>query len=281
VSTAMTQLPTPVLSSPFDAIAERYDETFTSSTVGQAQRAAVWSELQKAFDPGYRVLDIGCGTGVDARFLADQGVDVVACDSSVQMLAVAGRRIAGFTESRSKGSVKLRRLAASEICALKNDAPFDGAFSNFGAVNCVEDMRRLASDLAVLLKPGASLLLCLMGPVCLWEIAWYLLHGQRLKAFRRVHRSGVEARLGDGAIVHVRYPGVGSMRRTFAPEFDLRNVRGIGVMVPPSYLEGWAKRLPGAMRVAVSADWFLGKCPGIRMVADHVLLRFERKTSHD
>jgi len=268
----------PAASSPFDAIAERYDETFTSSTVGQAQRAAVWRELKKTFREGDRVLDIGCGTGVDACFLADHGVDVVACDSSARMLSVAERRIASLAQ-RARGSVQLRQVPAERIATLRKDMPFDGAFSNFGAVNCLEAIPQLARDLAVLLKPGASLSLCLLGPFCLWEIAWYLLRGKRGKAFRRIHRGGVEARLGDGAIVHVRYPRVRAMKRMFAPEFRLRAITGVGVMVPPSYLEAWASGFPRAIKLGVHADLLLSHCPGVRMLADHVVLKFERTTS--
>src|SRR5579863_2457607 len=79
-------------SAPFDAIAERYDETFTDSKIGQAQRASVWKELAKTFHPGDRVLELGCGTGVDVWFLAQRGVTVVACDASPQMIAIAQRR---------------------------------------------------------------------------------------------------------------------------------------------------------------------------------------------
>ena len=74
----------PTYSAPFDAVAARYDDTFTSSTIGRAQRTAVWEDLAKAFSPGSRLLEIGCGTAVDACFLAQRGVRVVACDASTQ-----------------------------------------------------------------------------------------------------------------------------------------------------------------------------------------------------
>jgi SAM-dependent methyltransferase len=261
-------------SSPFDAIAEQYDAAFTSSTIGQVQRDPIWDELKKSFHPKDRILDIGCGTGVDARFLAERGIDVVACDISTRMLRIAEQRIAG--PPQLVGSVELHLLPAEEISSLRYVGPFDGAFSNFGAVNCVENIAGLASDLGLLLKPGANLLLCLMGPVCLWETAWYLLHGKSAKAFRRFHRSGVEARLGDSAVFRVHYPSVRSIRRAFAPGFHLKTIRGIGVVVPPSYLEAWASRFPGILKLGANADLWLGRCPGIRMFADHVLLRFER-----
>ncbi len=185
---------TPGYSSPFDTIAEQYDATFTSSTIGRVQRDPVWDELKRSFRPGDRILDIGCGTGVDARFLAEHGIEVVACDNSVSMLRVAERRIAELPQP--PGSVQLRLLPAEEISSLSGDARFDGALSNFGAVNCVEDMAKLASDLTLLLKPGANLLLCLMGPLCLWETVWYLLQGEFAKAFRRFHGGGEAWRWG-------------------------------------------------------------------------------------
>ena len=266
----------PAFPSPFDNIAEQYDDTFTSSIIGRIQRASVWRELEKRFRRGDRILDIGCGTGVDARFLAERGIDVVACDSSSRMLSVAQRRIADLPRGAA-GSVQLQLLPAEETSNLCDEGPFDGAFSNFGAVNCVANLAKLASDLARLLRPGANLLLCPMGPMCLWEMAWYLLHGKFTKAFRRFHRAGVAARFGEGAIVHVRYPSVRSIERIFAPEFTLKSIQGIGVAVPPSYLELWASKLPGIVKLGANADLVLGNCPGIRMFADHLLLRLERK----
>src|SRR5580698_582988 len=182
---------------PFDAIAAHYDETFTTSKIGYAQRASVWKELEKTFHTGESILEIGCGTGVDACFLAERGVTVVACDSSPQMLNMAIRRI---RENGRDGSVRPHLLAAEDITTLRKRS-FDGALSNFGALNCVEDLHQFARDLAILLKPGATALLCWMGPCCVWEITWYLAQGNPGKAFRRFHRGGVTAALAEGATV--------------------------------------------------------------------------------
>jgi SAM-dependent methyltransferase len=262
-----------VYPAPFDAVADRYDGSFTSSRIGQAQRASVWKELGETFRSGDRVLEIGCGTGVDACFLAERGVRVVACDSSSQMVAVTTRRI------RESGQQKLVRpllLRAEDISTLPAHESFDGAFSNFGALNCVDDLRSLAQNLAALLKPGATAQLCWMGPCCAWEMIWYLVHGNRDKAFRRLNREGVTARIADGAFVHVHYPSVNLLAHTFAPEFRLQSFKGVGVSVPPSYIEHWAQRHPRLLQLCERADPSLGRVPGIRALADHLLLRFQR-----
>jgi ubiquinone/menaquinone biosynthesis C-methylase UbiE len=263
-----------IYSAPFDAVAAGYDEHFTSSKIGRAQRASVWSELAKTFRSGDRVLEIGCGTGVDACFLAERGVRVIACDSSSQMIAAATRRI---QENGQQELVRPLLLRAEDLDTLPAVELFDGAFSNFGPLNCVEDLRQFARGLAKLLKPGATALLCWMGPCCLWEIAWYLAHGNQDKAFRRLHRDGVVARISDAAFVRVHYPPVRLLARTFGPEFHLRSFKGVGVAVPPSYLESWAQRHPRLLQLCERADLCMGRCPGIRTLADHVLLRFQRE----
>ncbi len=264
----------PPYPAPFDAVALRYDETFTASKIGQAQRASVWSELAKTFAPGSRILEIGCGTGVDACFLAQRGVRVAACDSSSQMIALATRRI---QQSGYQKLVQPFLLRAEDIANLPQEEWFDGAFSNFGALNCVEDLRRLAGDLARLLKPGAIALLCWMGSCCLWEMLWYLAQGNRQKAFRRLHRHGATATIAEGVFVRVHYPPVRLLARTFAPDFRLKSFKGIGVAVPPSYLEPWAQRHPRLFHLCQRADSCMGRGLGIRALADHVLVRFERE----
>jgi ubiquinone/menaquinone biosynthesis C-methylase UbiE len=258
---------------PFDAVAARYDETFTSSKIGQAQRTSVWKELTKTFCAGDRILEIGCGTGVDACFLAERGVQVTACDSSSRMIALATRRI---QQSGLQKLVQPLVLRAENIGSLSTEEMFDGAFSNFGVLNCVEDLNWLAGDLARLLKPGATAFLCWMGPYCLWEVLWYLSQGNGHKAFRRLHQDGINARIADGTFVRVHYPSVSLLARTFAPEFRLKSVKGIGVAVPPSYLEPWAQRHPHWFQLCEQADLFMGRCPGVRTLADHVSVRLER-----
>lgn len=269
----MSIIPPQVLAAPFDAVAAGYDETFTASKIGQAQRVAVWNELARTFGKGDRTLEIGCGTAEDACFLAELGVRVVACDSSSRMVDVAGLKIAG---KGLQTLVQAKLLRAEEFASLPLGESFDGAFSNFGALNCVMDLRKLAVDLATLLKPGANVLFCWMNPYCLWEMAWYLAQGDRKKGFRRLDSHGVTAQIAGGTSLQVHYPSVKLLAKAFAPEFRLTSVKGIGIAVPPSYAESWIRRHPRLLRFCERADSYWAKCPGIRELGDHVLVRLQR-----
>lgn len=283
-SAPATPLRTAPRPAPFDALAATYDAQFTDSLIGRAQRDAVWRELDRFFHPGQRILEINCGTGVDALHLARRGVEVVACDSSSRMIDVARERLQAEPASTSgsgfgvrSAKVRFEILPTEEIGKLHGSgAPFDGLLSNFAGLNCVEDLRAVSRDLASLLKPGAVAALCVFGPSCAWEILWYLAHGKARQAFRRLRSSGDLAELGRGMSVRVHYPTVATLGRLFAPEFRLRTWKGIGVAVPPSYAEPLARRFPRLLGLAASADRWLSSVPVLRGLGDHVLLVFER-----
>jgi len=270
----MSTLQTEMTQAPFDALAEGYDQGFTFSKIGQAQRSAVWKELGRTFRSGDRVLEIGCGTGIDACFLAERGVQVAACDSSPAMVRVAARRIREMNANAN--TIDLHLLTAENLAAVQHEAPFDGVFSNFAALNCVEDLNAVGQNLGRLLKPGGTALLCFLGPCCFWEVIWFLLKANPRKAFRRWHSASVTAKLAPGSSIQVHYYGIRSLARIFAPSLRLRSWRGIGLMVPPSYVESAAKQFPALLKLAEQGDRLLAHCPIIRGFSDHILLKFER-----
>src|SRR6266571_718963 len=50
--------------------------------------------LDAAFHPGDRVIEIGCGTGIEATHLARRGITVVATDAAPGMIATISAKIA-------------------------------------------------------------------------------------------------------------------------------------------------------------------------------------------
>jgi SAM-dependent methyltransferase len=180
---------------PFDSMAADYDQAFTDTLIGARMRQAVWRRLDAAFCPGAHVLELNCGTGEDAVYLARRGVHVLATDISSAMLAAARAKVerAGLHELVQVEQLDITRLAEHAA----GPRHFDGALSNFGGLNCVADLAAAARGLAAHLRPGAPALLCVMGPLVPWEWAWYLWRRQPRKAFRRL-RPRPEHPLPDG-----------------------------------------------------------------------------------
>ncbi|MSP14542.1 MAG: class I SAM-dependent methyltransferase [Chloroflexi bacterium] len=264
----------------FDAAAPEYDQSFTHRALGRWLREPVWQALGRIFQPGDRVLELGCGTGEDAIWLARRGVLVTATDVSTEMMAVAQHKAAnlGLSEQISWHAWDLSNLgkgSAHGASPLPYSGLYGGALANFGVLNCLADRRPLAENLAQQMQPGGRLLLVIMAPFCPWEILWYLAHGQIRAAFRRFH-AGKLAHTGGGAWLPVWYPAPARVKREFAPWFRMIRLRGIGVCLPPSYLAHLVERWPAlftrlrGVEERVAHNWWAARA------SDHYMIEFER-----
>lgn len=226
----------------FGALAASYDADFTHSALGRILRRRVWRRLGQNFKPGQYVLELACGTGEDAVWLAQQDIHVTATDGSNDMIRItrekASRR--GLSDKIDARTLTLQAIAGGESPFSK--ASFDGAFSDFGGLNAIDDWRPLARNLACLLRPGGRLVLVPMGPFCPWEIGWHLAHGQLKKAFRRFN-APAQARLGEKTIP-IWYPTASQLRQAFRRWFKPVSVESLGLWLPPSYLGQLLMRWP-------------------------------------
>ncbi len=231
----------------------------------------VWSVASQTFQRGDHILELNCGTGEDALFLARNGVSVFACDASERMIQIASQRLHKET---TDVRVQFQLLPTERLREIESTTMFDGAFSNFSGLNCVSDLKQTANDLTKLLPPGAPLLICLSTRFCISEMVWFLLHGEFRKAFRRCSGRST-AKVGEFT-VDVYYPTVRQLQKLFSPSFILQSITGIGVTVPPSYVESWIRKYPALLSLLRAIDKMISTRPGFRVVGDHVLLRFER-----
>lgn len=242
----------------FDRVASSYQALWSGTPAGEMQRDVVWQFVAPLFPAGSRVLDIGCGTGDDALPLQARGVAVTGIDASPEMVRIARER--GVTAS-------VRR--AEDLAGIEGS--FDGIFSNFGALNCVEHLFELREPLARLTQPGAWLALCLMGRFCAWETIWYLLRGDLSRATRRWNGEA-----SSSLAPRVFYPTVASVRSAFEPDFALHSWRAIGLAVPPSYVTGLSA---ATIRRLADFDRYASGVPLLRALSDHRLLLFRKAPS--
>jgi SAM-dependent methyltransferase len=249
----------------FDDLASRYDREFSDTVLGMHMRRAVRRRCGARFTSGARVLEMNCGTGEDALWLSQRGIDVLATDLSARMVEVAQRKSA----SRAS-TARFVRLGWENLSTLA-EGSFDGALSNFGGLNCVADLEASANALAEKLRPGATAIICLMGPLVPWEWVWFLSHGKPRTALRRLSRRGAQWRG-----MTIRYPSVGQTCSAFAGHFDILRIWGLGALLPPTYMEGVAARCPGIVKLLDRVERSIETLWPVPHFSDHFVIELER-----
>jgi SAM-dependent methyltransferase len=262
------------ISRAFDAVAAEYHRTNTGNPILERMRAVVMRTLIRHVSPGARVLDLGCGPGTDHGAMLAAGYQITAIDVSGEMVRQArARAVSAGVEHR----VDVRLLPIERVAEL-GSARFDAIVSNFGPLNCVDDLGAAAGQMRHVLKPGGLVVASVIGKVCPWEIALYVSRGDIARACLRFTRRRVAVPLKDGT-VWTRYLSPGRFVRTFAGAgFRTRDLRGLGVAAPPPYLEAFAQRRPELVSRLLNLDDTIGSWPVARAMGDHFLVVMERQS---
>ncbi|HJU25734.1 MAG TPA: methyltransferase domain-containing protein, partial [Rhodanobacteraceae bacterium] len=70
----------------FDSVAADYDGPRGNNVLIRRMRRALWNAVRDDLPAGSRLLDLGCGTGIDAVAFARRGYRVTATDWSPRMV---------------------------------------------------------------------------------------------------------------------------------------------------------------------------------------------------
>jgi len=255
----------------FDKAAPTYDDEFEHLPATRRLRRSVWEIYYKYFHPGDTLLELNCGTGTDAIELASNGMHIVATDASAEMVAVTRRKIQGTALHAMITPMQLPFQRLRELAHQR----FDGAYSNFGGLNCTGRLELVATDLAALVKPGKYVVVCLLSDFSLWETAAFLMRGKWKKAFRRREPLGVLADV-KGEKVWVRYYAPETVKKMFSPFFVLVEMKGLNIFSPPPSSQLTHRILGRGVRVLEALDAALPKNSRIQAWGDHVVYVFRR-----
>ncbi|HUE87355.1 MAG TPA: class I SAM-dependent methyltransferase [Vicinamibacterales bacterium] len=268
--------PRPAATLAFDRLAAAYDG-LTGGEIFRLLRQRTHRAFARHFGRDARVLEIGCGTGLDTSYLASRGCHVVACDPSEEMVTRTMRRLAhDRLETRATVMPCGLEDVQTFLEALAPHEPFDGIVSNFGALNCVGHLAPLGAVVRRHLRPGGTVLLGVMTRVCAVEALYFTTRLQPRLATRRLGFGAVQVPVA-GIDVPTFYHRISELCAALGHEVRLRTIEGIGVVVPPPYLETRWQGLPRSVRVAVIAiDRWLAPWPPFNRLGDHVLLHFTK-----
>lgn len=259
----------------FDTIASDYDKSFTHTALGRLLRERVWqilgdlmirgfgdserdiANLQISKSPNPQILELNCGTGEDAIWLARQGWRVLATDVSPEMVEMARMKAAAQLSENWKLSESsgIEKHLQFQVCSFSEIGRFEGqkfdlVFSNFGGLNCAspEELKKLSVDLQKLIAPGGHFVAVVMSRFCWQETLYFLLKGKLREAFRRQNWKPVNARLDGKTTVPTWYYSPREFQNLFQTK-DQRlktkcRIHPVGFWLPPSYLNPFFEKHP-------------------------------------
>jgi ubiquinone/menaquinone biosynthesis C-methylase UbiE len=216
-----------------------FDQLYGSDATIQYKRQRVREHILDYLRPGSSMLELNCGSGEDAVFFAQKGFSVHATDISTGMLDVMKEKIKGSPLSQK---INIEQCSFTELGSLQNRGPYDHVYSNFGGLNCTDELDTVLHSIDPLLKPSGVATLVIISKFCLWETL-LVFKGKFKTAFRRFFSKNGRTAHVEGGFFKCWYYSPAYVKKHLK-EFDVLNVEGLCAIVPPSYIEHFAEKRP-------------------------------------
>ncbi len=217
----------------FDDYAISYDLYFEENNITKILRKKIQTIFLSYFKKEDLILELNCGTGNDAIFLAQNGINIFATDISQKMIEVTSEKI---LKLNLENNITLEQKSIENIFELQTKN-FDGIFSNFGGINCVTNISNVFYDVNNLLKPNGIFILNYMNKFCLFETIAFLKKGKLKKAFERLHKNGVDVKL-QNEYVKTYYYFANQIKQNSQKYFDIIQLTGLNFFSPnPNFID--------------------------------------------
>lgn len=237
-------------------------------------RNRVQQEVMQHIPPAAHLLELNCGTGIDALFFASQGIRVKATDNAPGMISELKRKV---DQKGLQDQVSVQRCSFNELEQLGSDTQYDYVFSNFGGLNCTKRLDKVLHDIDRLLKPGGRCTLVIMPRICLWEMGM-VFKGYFRTAFRRLRPGGTNAKV-EGLPFQCYYYSPSYITKHLGSSFRLIALKGLSVTVPPPFIEHFCERHPGLFRRLEKLENKLWDKAPFNRWGDHFMITMEKRKS--
>lgn len=234
----------------YDATAVGYDEAVVAS-----ERTLLHQAYRRAVRPGDRVIDAGCGTGIDSGFLSELGADVVGVDISEGMLRIARSRTAA-------GRTPIQ-FCQGDLANLDGvvSGPVDAIVSGFAALNTCTDLAAFSRASRALLRPGGMMVIHVLTPGGLFDRLGDLGRGRLAKAAGGRGECRRELRVGTDLVPHHLVRPDRLYELYLRPFFGLIDLAQIGALTPGDR----ETRVPSALAARLHRlDLAVARWPGLR-----------------
>ena len=257
----------------FDSVADDYDGERGNNALIQDMRGEMWRWLDATFAPNSCLLDLGCGTGLDAVRMAQLGHSITATDWSPRMVE---RTVERAARAGVLARVQTLAVGAHELHRVSAANSYDGGYSNLGPLNCVPNLADVSLECARLVKPGGLFVFTVIGRLCPWELVHYARRRRWRRATVRFAHGAVPVSMNKHTI-WTRYYTPREFYAAFQEQFTLEHFRALCVLVPPPYLTWIHERHPRWHERLWRMERRVGGWPLLRTMGDHFLIVMKKR----
>ncbi|MBI1768796.1 MAG: methyltransferase domain-containing protein [Bacteroidetes bacterium] len=245
-----------------------FDEDDFSNAILQEWRKRIYKHVDQFIKPNSKILELNAGTGIDAIRFAREGHSVHATDISGGMIKKLKDKISIHSLTNT---ISIQQISFENIDNV--EGKFDYVFSNFGGLNCIDDLKKVTRHLPKLLNEGGFITWVIMPRVSPWEWTWAF-KGKFKEAFRRFDRNGTSAHL-EGETFTTYYYSSDQIKDCFDSQFQLLKTEGLGIFSPPPSAVNFAKRFRGISNFLNRIDRVASKMYPFNRWGDHVIVTLE------
>lgn len=256
----------------FSSISHDYEALDKTSGLILWMRNRVRKHFANTLSSNNNILEVNCGSGIDAVFFAKSGLQVHATDVAEGMICYVRSKII---------SEKLQEYLTCEVLSFNNldklkSGYYTHIFSNFGGLNCspIDELEKVFHSFKEILEPQGSITLVIMPRICLWE--FFKIFKGNTTAFRRLKRKSVLANI-KGERVQTYYHSarkVKAVLRAYFEDFQIENISFVG---PTGNRNEFCEKHPFTFKILSGFDTISNKIPFLRGYGDYYIITAKRK----
>jgi ubiquinone/menaquinone biosynthesis C-methylase UbiE len=259
-----------LVSAAFSAQSVIFDQLNIENKLTHHLRDIYRTEVDTQIKPGSNILELNCGTGIDSIYFAGKGHKILATDNAEGMLAQLQHKI---EEQHLEEKITTQRCSFLALYEL-GDKRFDYIISNFGGLNCTDDLNKVLLQFNDHLNEHGKVTLVIMPKISPWELVMAL-KGNFKTAFRRFKKN-TPAHV-EGVHFSVYYYNPSYVIKTLKKDFKVLTVKGIYFAVPPEFYQNFVERYPKMYRFLKAVERRLGNWFPFTYCCDHYMITLQKK----
>ncbi len=252
----------------FSSIYEEYEFLSKHNFIDISRRNLIRNEVNLYLQPQHKILELNSGSGIDAVYFAQKGHFVLATDIAKGAETYISKKI----EALNLVNLKFKKCSFTDLKSIENQK-FDYIFSNYGGLNCTDNLELIFEQFEELLNPNGYITLVIMPPYYPIEMLTFFKGNKN--AFRRWNKNGTEAKV-ESQLFKTYYYTPNQVKKALSEKYIHIKTTNIGTFYPSSHYESVTK-LKNLISKLIQFDEWINKLPlMIEGIGDYYIITFKK-----